>query len=40
MEKGAGRSTRRVLLWHGYGSEYLKGTAEGGKWSGVIDRNQ
>jgi hypothetical protein len=29
MEKGAGRSTRRVLLWHGYGSEYLQGTAEG-----------
>jgi hypothetical protein len=29
MEKGAGQSTRRVLLWHGYGSEYLQGTAEG-----------
>jgi hypothetical protein len=29
MEKGAGRSTRRVLPWHGYGSEYLQGTAEG-----------
>jgi hypothetical protein len=28
MEKGAGRSTRRVLPWHGKGSEYLKGTAE------------
>jgi hypothetical protein len=28
MEKGAGRSTRRVLPWHGYGSEYLQGTAE------------
>jgi hypothetical protein len=29
MEKGAGRSTRRVLPWHCYGSEYLQGTAEG-----------
>jgi hypothetical protein len=29
VEKGAGRSTQRVLPWHGYGSEYLKGTAEG-----------
>jgi hypothetical protein len=29
MEKGARRSTRRVLSWHGYGSEYLQGTAEG-----------
>jgi hypothetical protein len=29
MEKGAGRSTRRVLPWHGYGSKYLQGTAEG-----------
>jgi hypothetical protein len=29
MEKGAGWSTRRVLSWHGYGSEYLQGTAEG-----------
>jgi hypothetical protein len=28
MEKGAGRSTRRVLPWHGYGLEYLQGTAE------------
>jgi hypothetical protein len=28
MEKGAGWSTRRVLPWHGYGSEYLQGTAE------------
>jgi hypothetical protein len=28
MEKGAERSTRRVLSWHGYGSEYLQGTAE------------
>jgi hypothetical protein len=28
MEKGVGRSTRRVLPWHGYGSEYLQGTAE------------
>jgi hypothetical protein len=28
MEKGAERSTRRVLPWHGYGLEYLKGTAE------------
>jgi hypothetical protein len=25
----AGRSTRRVLPWHGYGSEYLQGIAEG-----------
>jgi hypothetical protein len=29
MEKGARQSTRRVLPWHGYGSEYLQGTAEG-----------
>jgi hypothetical protein len=29
MEKGARRSTRRVLPWHGYGSEYLQGTAKG-----------
>jgi hypothetical protein len=29
MEKSAGRSTRRVLSWHGSGSEYLQGTAEG-----------
>jgi hypothetical protein len=29
MEKGAGRSTRTVLPRHGYGSEYLQGTAEG-----------
>jgi hypothetical protein len=28
MEKGAGWSTRRVIMWHGYGSEYLQGTAE------------
>jgi hypothetical protein len=40
MEKGAGRSTRRVLPWHGYGSEYLQGTAEGMEvvmcdWSGI-----
>jgi hypothetical protein len=28
MEKGVGRSTRRVLPWHSYGSEYLQGTAE------------
>jgi hypothetical protein len=28
MEKGAGRSTRRVLPWHGYGSEYLQGTTK------------
>jgi hypothetical protein len=28
MENGAGRSTRRVLPWHGYGLEYLQGTAE------------
>jgi hypothetical protein len=25
----AGRSTRRVLPWHGYGLEYLQGTAKG-----------
>jgi hypothetical protein len=29
VEKGAGRSTRRVLPWHVFGSEYLQGTAEG-----------
>jgi hypothetical protein len=29
MEESAGWSTRRVLPWHGYGSEYLQGTAEG-----------
>jgi hypothetical protein len=29
MEKGAGRSTWRVLTWHGYGSEYLQGIDEG-----------
>jgi hypothetical protein len=29
MEKGAGRSTRKVLPWHEYDSEYLQGTAEG-----------
>jgi hypothetical protein len=29
MEKGARRSTRRVLPWHGYGLEYSQGTAEG-----------
>jgi hypothetical protein len=29
MEEGAGWSTRRILSWHGYGSEYLQGTAEG-----------
>jgi hypothetical protein len=28
MEEGAERSTRRVLTWHGYSSEYLQGTAE------------
>jgi hypothetical protein len=28
MEKGVGRSTRRVLPWHGYGLEYLQGTTE------------
>jgi hypothetical protein len=28
MEKGARQSTRRVLPWHGKGSEYLNGTAE------------
>jgi hypothetical protein len=28
MEFCAGRSTRRVLPWHGYGSEYSKGTTE------------
>jgi hypothetical protein len=26
--EGAGRSTRRVLPWHGYDSEYLQDTAE------------
>jgi hypothetical protein len=29
MEKGVGWSTRRVLPWHSYGSEYLQGTVEG-----------
>jgi hypothetical protein len=29
MEKVAGQSTQRVLPWHGYGSEYLQGTAKG-----------
>jgi hypothetical protein len=28
IEKGDGRSTRRVLPWHDGGSEYLEGTAE------------
>jgi hypothetical protein len=28
MEKGAGRSTWRVLLWHEVLMEYLEGTAE------------
>jgi hypothetical protein len=28
MEEGAGRSTRRVLPWHGKGSEYLEGIAK------------
>jgi hypothetical protein len=28
MEECAGQSTQRVLPWHGYGSEYLQGTAE------------
>jgi hypothetical protein len=28
MEKGAGRSTRRVLPWHEEITEYLEGTAE------------
>jgi hypothetical protein len=28
MEEGARQSTRRVLSWHGYGLEYLQGTAE------------
>jgi hypothetical protein len=27
-EKGAGRSTRRVLPWHDGGSEYLEGTTD------------
>jgi hypothetical protein len=27
--EGAGQSAQRVLPWHGYGSEYLQGTAEG-----------
>jgi hypothetical protein len=39
VEKGAGRGTRRVLPWHVFGSEYLQGTAEGWKWSCVIDRD-
>jgi hypothetical protein len=28
MEKGVRRSTRRVLLWHDGGLEYLEGTAK------------
>jgi hypothetical protein len=28
VEKGAGRSTRRIPPWHGCGSEYSQGTAE------------
>jgi hypothetical protein len=41
MEKGAGRSTRRVLPWHDYGLEYLQSTAEGNEmvmcdWPGFI----
>jgi hypothetical protein len=39
MDKGAERSTRRVLPWHGYGSEYLQGTAEEMRWSCEIDLN-
>jgi hypothetical protein len=39
MEKGAGRSTQRVLPWHGYGSEYLQGTAKEMGCSCVIDRD-
>jgi hypothetical protein len=39
MEKGAGRSTRRVLPWHDYDSEYLQGTAEEIRWSCEIDLN-
>jgi hypothetical protein len=27
MEKGTGRSTQRVLPWHGGGTEYSEGTA-------------
>jgi hypothetical protein len=36
-EKGAGRSTQRVLPWHVDGSEYLEGTAEEREWSCLID---
>jgi hypothetical protein len=39
MEKGAGRSTSRVLPWHSFGSKYSQGTAEGLGWSSVIDRD-
>jgi hypothetical protein len=28
IEKGAGGSTRRVLTWNRYGSEYLQGTTK------------
>jgi hypothetical protein len=33
----AGRSTWRVLSWHGCGSEYLEGTADDLGWSCLID---
>jgi hypothetical protein len=39
MEKGAGRSTRRVLPWHGYGSEYLQVLPKEWKRSCMIDRS-
>jgi hypothetical protein len=38
MEKGARRSTRRVLPRHGFGSEYSQGTAKRMGWSCVIDQ--
>jgi hypothetical protein len=34
----AGRSTWRVLPWHGGGSEYLEGTADVWRWSCSIDQ--
>jgi hypothetical protein len=39
LENGvcAGRSTWRVLPWHGSGSEYLEGTADDLGWSCTID---
>jgi hypothetical protein len=39
MEKGAGRSTQRVLPWHEGSLEYLEGIAEElGIWSCLIDQ--